>query len=173
MNNHDSRSYHEINIHKLEEEWVNQVAMYRYAAEELADANYAFRKAETEVKVREKELKETKARLYLEIRRDPEKFDLPSRSETTFDSAVLIQPSYKEAQEAVFEAEREKNKLEHERDIFEAAEKTIGFQRKKAIEDLVQLEGRAYFARPRVTNSVEIHTPGPGGRPHGVRRQDE
>ena len=32
----NDRPYHEINIHKLEEEWVAQVRMYRHHAEELA-----------------------------------------------------------------------------------------------------------------------------------------
>ena len=145
-----SKSYHDLDIHRLDEEWVGQISLYREHAQQLADANKLLSEAETELEVRKAELKETVARLDLAIRKDPELYDLERVTEGAIDKVVLLRPDYVKAKEEVFSAMRRVNEARHFRDVCKVANDTVGHQRKAALQDLVQLWLASYFAEPKL-----------------------
>lgn len=145
-----TRPYHELDIHRLEEEWVGQVALYREHAEQLAEASRKLAEAETELEVRKAELKETAARQDLAVRKSPELFGLTKPTEGAIEKTVLLSADYLRARDAVFAAMRIVDQAKYARDMAKAAESTVGYQRKAAIQDLVQLWHSSYFASPRL-----------------------
>lgn len=123
-----------INKHALDEEWLDQPKQYHYYALKLVEA----RVDEDEAKQR---LELTKAELDLEVRQHPEHFNLTKVTEATVAGAILMHPEFKEHQETVSSAK-------HTTGIVAAAVHTLD-QKRRALENLVELFGMDYFSEPK------------------------
>ena len=122
-----------IDEQALDVEWLQQADLMRkYAAHAAATKRYM-----DEIKER---LEVEKARLDLEIRKDPSKYGIEKVTESVVQSAILIQPEYQELQRLYREAR-------YENDIANAAVRAID-QKKTALENLVRLLIASYFAGP-------------------------
>jgi hypothetical protein len=122
-----------IDEQALDVEWLQQADLMRkYASHAAATKRYM-----DELKER---IDVEKARLDLEIRKDPAKYGIEKVTESVVQSAILVQPEYKDLQEKYREAR-------YENDIANAAVRAID-QKKTALENLVRLLTANYFAGP-------------------------
>ena len=147
--------FHEIDLHNLHEEWVSQVRMYRHYAEKLANARCQYEHAKTDKDGAEKDQKLIGAEVDLEIRRNsPDKYGLEKLTEKTVENLVLTHKRYKSVQDEVFRFQRIAIDLGYKVGMLEATIKTLD-NRKKALEDTVQLRQSDYFSEPRPPRVVQ------------------
>lgn len=128
-----------INIDKniLDDEWINQPKLYLHWAEQFEDAKNTLREVETELGL-------TKAEIELDIRQNPDNYELSKVTEGAISATLVLQPSYKQAQEVVLTTKHRVGILQQ---VIIALD-----HRKKALENLVSLYGREYFAVPQAKN---------------------
>lgn len=159
--------FHEINIHKLEEEWHLQPKMFRLYADRVAEARYKHETAKTDKEIAEAELERVTAKLDRLVRSSPEDYGLSGKTtEASIHNVIILQKKYHIAQLAVFEAQRKINEAKHELDIADVAVKTLD-HRKAALEDLVRLRLASYYSEPRAPEgNRELRT---GGFPTNKR----
>jgi len=87
-----------------------------------------------------------KAELDKDIRNNPDKYGLAKITEGAVQNTIILQPEYREAQEAYIEAK-------HESDIAKAAMRAVD-TKKTALENLVKLFGLSYFAGPSAPRNL-------------------
>lgn len=129
----------EIDPTALDVEWIEQPTLaFRYA------------KLSAEMKqimdLAKEELDLVKADLDQAIRSDPQGFGVAKITESVVSNAILTQDEYKEANNRYIEARYDFN-------IANAAVEAIN-QKKNALENLVKLNGQAYFASPSVPRDL-------------------
>jgi hypothetical protein len=140
--------YFVLDINRLDEEWVAQVHVYHAHATKLADAREAHERAKAAKKVADDDLKHVAAELDLEVRRNPTNFDIEKPTEKAVEHAVLVHKRYRQYQKLAYDAQAEVIRADHEASLLEVACKTLDHKR-TALENLVILHGRDYFAAPR------------------------
>jgi len=123
----------DLDKHRLDDEWIEQPRAFREMAEKLADARRDMAQAKAQFELVEAELS-------LAVRKRPEDFGLEKTTESSIGSMVIVQKKYKEAQQDYIDAK-------HQVDVLEAGVNALD-HRKKALENLVQLQARDYFAAP-------------------------
>ncbi len=128
--------FFEINLNRLDVEWVNQPKLFFEYASKLADA-----KREVEEKKAEVEI--TKAELSKAIREAPENFDIVKITEALVTSTILLQKDYQEVNQELID-------VRHSADILQAAVSALD-HRKSALERLVSLHGQNYFSPPQAS----------------------
>ncbi len=129
-----------IDKHLLDEEWVNQPKLYFEYASELAQARVELEEAKAEFDV-------VKAETDLTIRSNPDDYDLPEKTtEVMIGKALILTDEYAEAQKVVFTAK-------YRVDILSGAQTALD-NRKKALENLVDLHGRNYFSSPQAKSET-------------------
>lgn len=138
--NHDV-SFTDIDLDRLDEEWVRQPGLYYRYATRLADAQRKHAEAKAALEVAEAELS-------LQVRKAPEAFlgDVKP-TEASVNAAVLLQPKYQKAKTAMIEAK-------HAVDVLEAAVWALD-HKKKGLESAVQLQLANYRSAPRATNGEQ------------------
>lgn len=152
--------FFELDKHNLDEEWTNQPALYWKSAENLAHARAAYERAKTETKVVEAELDK-------EIRTNPAAHGLEKITEPAIKNTINLNPKYRKA------VDDEILKM-HIKDLYEAEIYTLD-NRKKALENLVQLHLANYYSSPKLPNK-EGEVMKRAERDHGFRtkrRTDE
>jgi len=128
----------DIDIYNLEEEWMRQPKMFGDYSEQLADARKEMNEAKAELEL-------TQATLSNRIRKNPVKYKIEGRvTEGGISEAVLCHPRYRDALASF-------NEARHKVDLLEGVVKTLD-QRKRALENLVDLHGQQYFSVPATKN---------------------
>jgi len=133
-----------IDKNLLDDEWLNQPKLYFNWAVQLEDARAELDSIKAEFDV-------VQADLDLDIRANPDKYgELPKDAvekgkitEKMVAASLVMQPEYKNAQQAVFTAK-------HRVGVLQAAVNALD-HRKRALEKLVDLHGQKYFATPRAS----------------------
>ena len=148
----------EIDKHRLDEEWVEQPALFHQHAVAAVEARAVWEQAKARLEV-------TKAEFDIEIRRDPESYEIPKLSETVIASAVASQKLVKDAVAAVIKAREEVG-------ILEAAVSALE-HRKKALEKLVELSTRDYYSEPKAKGEVMGEVEKRSIRRRGRRKKDD
>ncbi len=146
-------SFHDLNLHRLEEEWLAQVRLFAQYATELAEADYAVEVAKTDLKLTEAELEEADARLDREIRRHHIEFGIERITESAVEKTIILQGGHVRAKDKMFVAMKKLNELKRDRDIAKVAVDTM-HQRNPALKDLVTLQGRSYYSTPNLPHTV-------------------
>ena len=130
-------SFFAPNKYALDEEWVNQPALYFQYASELEEANIVVSETKAEVDL-------VAAEIDACIRQNPTKYKLPEKlNESMIKAKILTRRKYKEAQERHLKARKKVGVL---RSAVTALD-----HRKKALEKLVDLHGQKYFAKPQTS----------------------
>ena len=124
----------DLDVNRLDEEWVRQPALYHEHAMILADARQSHEQKKAELEV-------LAAEIDRDVRTRPSAFGLEKITEAVVANTVLIQPPYRLLQKEVIEAK-------HNVAIAESAVAALD-HRKKALENLVQLRLSDYFSEPR------------------------
>ena len=129
----------EIDPDQLDVEWLQQPElMLKYTKMEG--------KAKRRVEHAKENLNIVEAELYQEICNNPERFDLPKTTESAIAGAIKLNDHYKEAKEALTQAEYELN-------MNSAAVRSL-YGKKEALENLVHLFGQQYFAGPKAPGNL-------------------
>lgn len=124
----------DIDIKNLEVDWLCQAKLYRHYSDQLADARKDLDQAEDFLKF-------TEAEKYLRYRKKMEK-----ASEGMIRSRVACNSEVREAIAKINECKHTVNLLSGAVTSFE--------HRKRALENLVELQGRQYFAAPKEPHSL-------------------
>lgn len=124
-----------IDKYNLDEEWVRQAALYKNYADQLADANEEHEQAK-----RHKDV--MYAEISLHVRQHPEDYNLEKITDDAVKQVVLLQAKYDKALAEVIRAK-------HKVDILRASTEALE-HKKKGLESLIYLDGRSYFAEPKV-----------------------
>lgn len=130
----------DIDQNQLDVEWLKQPKLFFEYAAMLADARAEYEKEKADREV-------VKARLDLDIRSNPEDYDLDKVTEGAITNVLATQESVITGNEAVLAAK-------HKLDRLQAAVEALD-QRKKALENLVGLFGMNYFAEPRAPKGAK------------------
>jgi len=152
----------ELNYHKdikidpdaLDVEWLDQPDLlldYSLAQDQAGKERDA---KKVELEKAERHLKEEKARIALDMKKNPEDYDLPKTSDSTIEDAVTIDPDYKTAKDAYFKALEAFNEAKDNFNRIYSATKSIE-GRKASLENLVKLLGQRYFAAPNAERNLK------------------
>jgi len=128
----------EIDEYNLEQEWINQSALYGKYARIAADA----RRELDEAKVR---LDVVKSEVDKEIREDPDKFGLARVTEGSISNTIVRQSKYGEASQEVIDAR-------YQLDLANSMTAALD-HRRAALGKLVDLWLASYYSEPRAKNS--------------------
>ena len=128
-------SFTDIDLSRLEEEWVRQPKLFGKYSAKLADAKKDLSEAKATEEVVEAEIKRR-------IRRNPQKYGVNKVTEPAIKEAMILHPNYQSAVAAVTEAK-------HAVDVLEGLVNTLE-HRKRTLENLVTLHGQNYFSKPRL-----------------------
>ena len=143
MSEHDYDKDLSINPLELDIEWIQQPRKYRYWSELLADAKRELDKAKAEIPI-------IHSKLLMQIRKNPEAFNIEKVTEGTVEAAINIHTDYIAITNKVID-------LKYNVDILFSAVNAFE-QRKTALENLVKLLGQQYFAAPTVPREFTKET---------------
>lgn len=133
------RNPFDIDLYRLDKEWVEQPRLYRIYASKLTKAKKKLRRLEAQLDI-------VDAELDLMIRRNPDKY-LSRVSEKAITNVILLHPRHQKAQGRV-------HKARHRVDVCESWVKLLD-HRKKALENEVHLFGMNYFSLPRAKGKAK------------------
>ena len=137
----EQESFLVIAKHALDEDWIKQPKLYHEVALKLADARLDHDEAKDKLEL-------TMAEIDRVIRIDPEKYGVTKITETSVERAIILTKTYQSAKKRV-------NETKHTVDVLAAVSIALE-HKKKALENLVQLEARDYFSEPKAPQgSVE------------------
>lgn len=128
-----------INKYDLDTETATQPGLYKSWAKKACKKRFEYDQAKANHEV-------LKAKIELEVRRDPEKFNLPKVTEDTIKATVITDKRLIASWDKVLLLKLEASELDI---LVEALA-----QRKKSIEDLIQLFFRDYFAKPKTKKVI-------------------
>jgi hypothetical protein len=123
-----------LDKHRLDAEWTGQVQEFAQAADQLAEARDAERRAKAKLELTEAEEK-------LAIRRNPQIYGFEKVTEGTVGELLTVSKKYQAAL-------REHLDAEHAVDVYKVKVDALN-QRKSALEDLVRLRLADYFSAPQ------------------------
>jgi hypothetical protein len=129
------KGFSHIDLDNLELEWLSHPNKVELVSREIADAKLNLAELESEQEVVE-------SRIKLKIRDNPEKYGLKSSANEPVKERMVLFKSYKRIIRKI-------NEAKHIVNLLQGAMNTLE-HRKKALEDLVTLQGRSYFATPRM-----------------------
>jgi len=138
--------FFDIDINRLDEEWINQPKIFFKYASQLADARRKLEEAKAELDV-------IRAEIDLDIRSNPTNYfgnKIGKTTESLITSTILQQSKY---QEALLSFRKRKHRI----DILQAAVNALD-HRKSALERLVSLHGQNYFATPKPIDKTSMET---------------
>jgi hypothetical protein len=149
----------EIDEYRLDKEWVGQPNQRKVWGEKHADALLEVDEAKSALEV-------TKAQIDKAIRENPERFGLKKITETVVANTILTDLECQEVMKRL-------NEARHKARIIEAAVEALE-HRKRALEKLVDLQGRDYFSEPRASEETKEkmdRVEKRAARSRGVKRQ--
>jgi hypothetical protein len=128
-----------IDPEALDVEWLKQAELMKKYAIHAADTKKEMDEIKEQIDV-------TKARIEMNIRKEPEKYNLPKVTEGAIQSTIILQEEYQELVQEYTEAK-------YENDVAIAAVRAID-QKKTALENLVRLLSASYFAGPQAPRDL-------------------
>lgn len=117
----------------LDDQAAKQPILNMQYHELLVDKNDELNEQKRQVKIKEAELKESYAKIYLFYKKQPDK-----KTEKETDSLVLVDAKYKKKQQEYFDLVKEMNDLQKEVDMLEGVVKSFQ-QRKNSLEKIIDL----------------------------------
>jgi hypothetical protein len=148
----------EIDLSRLDEEWINQPKMYFEYSEELTKAKEVASRCMAALDIANDNRKAVRAGLDLKIRKNPDKFLKAIKlTETALANRVVIHPMYIEAQKVVYKVNDDLITANKNVSTFYSAVNAMD-HRKAALERCVSLHGQNYFSRPQAKDSTSSTT---------------
>ena len=134
--------------YELEEEWFQQPALVFFYGTNLAEAVENLDKAKLREQLLKDELEGVRAKLDLDIRANPEKFGIAKITENAIANAIILEKKVTQKKEEITEAAQERITAQSAVNTASSAFEAIK-QKKKALENAVQLLLANYFSGPK------------------------
>ncbi len=131
----------DIDLYQLHKEWLEQASKVLHYGSKLADAKFEHAELKAELEICQADAANS-------IRSNPEKYGLEKTTIDTVRDKVTVDVK-------VIDTQVRMNQAKHTIDQLEAVVNALE-HRKKALENLVVLEGREYFAAPREPKEAEV-----------------
>ncbi len=144
--------FFDIDINRLDEEWIHQPKMYFEYSEELTRAKEELERCKAQLEIAGDELKEVRARLDLRIRKNPKKFfgvEI-NATEAAVSNRILVHPKYAIAKAKIYQLTEQLILANKKVSTFYSAIHALD-HRKSALERLVSLHGQTYFSVPKAS----------------------
>ena len=152
--------FFEPDKNRLDEEWVNQPKIYYEFSEKLTDAKEEVERCKARLGIAEDDLKVTKAKLSLRIRRNPEKYFgeyTEKLTEAAIENRILVHSLYAKAKAKIYKLNEELIAANRTVSTFYSAVHALD-HRKSALERLVSLHGQNYFSTPKPIDEHSVTT---------------
>ncbi len=148
--------FFDIDTNKLDEEWVNQPRKYFKYSELLTDAKEVVERCKARLEVAGDELKTTKAKLSLRIRKKPKKYfgDNSKPTEAAIDNRIRVHSLFAKAKAKIYKLTEDLITANTKVSTYYSAVHTLD-HRKAALERLVSLFGQNYFSTPKADKFSE------------------
>jgi len=130
-------------------EWARQSELVTEFAEREARAERRLDDAKALLVEAEAQQKKVEASLFLRISSDPTSHGCPKTSDPAIKCAVMLQPEYEQARQAVVAAQRHLNDMAHAHRMIGAVRSGLRDKR-PALENIVQLALTDYHKAPQV-----------------------
>lgn len=143
-----SLDFFDVDPNRLDQELYNQPRNYYNVAKAVADAREAVDRQKTRIEVLKEELKQTDARAYLDVKKNPGVFGLDKATEASIEAVVSCLQSHNDAFKAVIDAKGVLTTLEHHLGIVDAALGAMD-NKKMALGKGVELHLANYRSTPR------------------------
>lgn len=129
------KSFAAIDLDNLELEWLGQDQKVQEVAKAFAEAKFDLAELKAEEKVVE-------SRIKMKIRANPSEYGIKSAANDPVAERMILFKSYKRIRRRI-------NKAQLKVDLLKGALDTLA-DRREGLKDLVTLQGRSYFATPRM-----------------------
>lgn len=144
----------EIDLSRLDEEWINQPKMYFEYSEELTAAKEEAARCIARLDVANDDRRAVRADLDIRIRKNPDKYLKNIKpTETAITNRIIIHPKYSKAKRHVYEVNEALIKANKKVSTFYSAVNAIN-HRKAALERCVSLHGQNYFSKPQAKDEA-------------------
>lgn len=137
----------QIDPDALDIAWIEQADMYYKYSDALNNAIQQRNDNKVTVEKLKDNLESVKAKLDIDIRSDPESYELPKVTEQVVNSAIQLDDEYKTALEEYYKAKEDLNEAQDSVNRLYSCTLTME-QRKTALEQLVRLLNQQYFSTP-------------------------
>lgn len=139
-----------IELTRLDEEWLKQPKLYYEAAEQLANKRFEMETLKNNLAAAEADLEDVQAKVDLAIRSNPSKYLGEIKvTEASIKNAVLLDPEYKKTKQICDNLNQELLKAKYEAELLAAIVEALN-HKKSALENLVKLHSQNYFSVPKV-----------------------
>jgi hypothetical protein len=152
--------FYEVDPYDLVPTWTEQTRRYWKYAERTAELEFDHDRCKAALEVREDELKEAAAALYLEILARPKSFGLESSTVDAIKACVLVQARYKEALQAIHDAKDKMNEAKNLWNLSKARVYTMD-HRKTTLENVTKLRVANMYGEPKLPDERDVN----GNRP--------
>ena len=151
-----SFDFFDININRLDEEWIQQPKMYFKYSELLTNAKEKVERCKARLSIADDELKTTRAKLSLRIRKNPKKYfgDDSKPTEAAIDNRIHVHPMFAKSKAAIYKLTEDLISANKKVSTYYSAVHTLD-HRKAALERLVSLFGQNYFSAPKADEFSE------------------
>lgn len=146
----------DVDKHALDDEWVEQPRNVFLFTQALENARANVDRLKVEADIAKEEVKRAEAEIELAIRKSPGRFKIDKPTEGAIKAAVEVSESRKATLRVWRDVQLKLIDAEHEAGVLGAVCKALE-NKKKALEDLVVLQGRSYFAEPRAPKEDNGH----------------
>lgn len=131
----------QFDLHRLDEEWVDQPRLFLEWSDQYANAKAELADMEAELEVMEAEAKDKQRAACCAMKST----DRPT--ETAIKDRVCLLPQ-------VQELKKEIREQQHKVDLLKGVVDTLNFHRKPGLEKAVDLHGQQYFSKPKATANM-------------------
>ena len=145
----------QIDPDALDVAWLEQADLFYKYSEQLNRAMSTKNELKLILEIKKEEVDKVKARLDLDIRKNPEAYDLTKISEAAVSSAILVCSDYVEVQSEMNDLKQEFNEAQDEVNQLYSCVHAME-QRKVALENLVRLLNQQYFSTPESPRNLSF-----------------
>ena len=148
--------FFDININRLDEEWIDQPKKYLKYSELLTSAKEIVERCKARLEIAGDEFKTVKAKLSLRIRKNPKKYfgNDSKPTEAAIDDRIRVHPMRARAKAVIYKLTEDLIAANTEVSTYYSAVHTLD-HRKAALERLVSLFGQSYFSAPKADKFSE------------------
>ncbi len=137
----------QIDPDTLDIAWLEQADLYYKYSDAWNTALNEKNDLKIEVERQKEKIEEAKADLDLDIRKNPDTYDIDKVTESAIQSAIHVNPDYKKELETMYDLKKEFNEAQAKANRLYSCVAAME-QRKTALENLVRLINQQYFSTP-------------------------
>ena len=136
-------------------DWLRQSFLYDYYATEYKEACNNLLDKKYDSMIAKEKLEHVKAKKDLDIRKNPEKYELGKLTEKTIESTITIDKEVLESQDDLNKIKKVEIEVQKNVNLLQVAERVIGEQKKKSLEELTKAFYCGFFADPKLDEMDE------------------